>query len=246
MTHGNPTILPRLRQLVLAAGELEPVLGAVQDLLGADPPYRDPGVGSFGLANGVLSAGTSFVEVVSPVEQGTSAGRWLDRHGGDGGYMAMAQVTDGAGARARLAALGVRVVWDTVLPDAVDLHLHPKDVGGCLLALDEMRPEGSWRWAGPEWTGRAPARSGGLVELVVAVPEPEVTAERWRAVLGLPADHGPLLRLAGDTQQVRFLAAEDPAGQGVVAATLALPIAAPRSSQIAGVQLDLVPTKEDT
>jgi len=43
------------------------------------------------------------------------------------------------------------VVWDTERPDAVDVHLHPLDVPGALVAVDTMNPTDSWRWGGPEW-----------------------------------------------------------------------------------------------
>ena len=237
--------LPRLRQVVLAARDLAPALDAARELLGAGAPYRDPGVGHFGLANGVLSAGDAFVEVVSPTTGGTSAGRWLDRRGGaeggDGGYMLMAEVPDAGEAEARVTALGVRVVFASRLPDVVDLHLHPRDTGGCLLALDAVHPPGSWRWGGPDWTGTAPPRDGGLVEVVVGAPDPDATAARWRTVLGLPEAQGPDLALDG--QRVRFLAADDPAGQGVLEAVLALPVPAAREARVAGTRLVVRPVR---
>jgi hypothetical protein len=231
-----------LRQLVLAAHDLAAVLARLQALLGATAPYRDAGVGQFGLANGVLNAGTSFVEVVSPIAAGTAAGRWLHRHGGDGGYMLMAEVDDIAAARQRLAALDVRVVWEVELPDIVDLHLHPKDVGGTLLALDAVDPPASWRWGGPAWTGRAPAARGGLREVVVAVEDPEAVARRWAFLLDAAYDDAARLTLAD--QQVRFVAEPDRAKHGIVAATLALPGGPARSELVAGVHLDVVPLEE--
>ena len=234
---------PRLRQLVLAAHDLEPVVDQLQSLLGAPTPYRDPGVGQFGLRNAVLNAGTGFVEVVSPTTDGTAAGRWLARHGGDGGYMLMAELDDITAARARLETAGVRVVWEIALPDVVDLHLHPKDVGGTLLALDAVDPPGSWRWGGPAWTGTVPAAGGGLREVVLAVADAAGVAQRWADVLAVPYDGGAHLTLAAG-QRVRFTTEPDPARHGVVAATLALPGAVPTDTVIAGVSLTVVPLEE--
>ena len=31
------------------------------------------------------------------------------------------------------------------------LHLHPKQVGGAILSIDNMKPASSWLWAGREW-----------------------------------------------------------------------------------------------
>ena len=69
----------RLRQAVLVAGELEPVASALRSALNLDEPFRDPGVGEFGLANVVFALGDCFVEVVSPIRPDTAAGRYLAR-----------------------------------------------------------------------------------------------------------------------------------------------------------------------
>jgi hypothetical protein len=75
----------RLRQAVLVARDLDAVVAELREALGLGEPFRDPGVGAFGLRNAVMALGDTFVEVVSPVREGTSAGRHLDRRGGDGG-----------------------------------------------------------------------------------------------------------------------------------------------------------------
>ncbi|HEX7609616.1 MAG TPA: hypothetical protein VF380_02985, partial [Solirubrobacteraceae bacterium] len=76
----------RLRQAVIVARELEPVAAALRGALGLSEPFRDPGVGEFGLENVVFALGDCFLEVISPLRDGTAAGRYLERHGGDGGY----------------------------------------------------------------------------------------------------------------------------------------------------------------
>src|SRR5271155_763987 len=98
----------RLRQAVLVAAELELVASALQAALGLGEPFRDPGVGEFGLANTVFALGDCFIEVVSPTRAGTAAGRYLERHEGDapsgasgGGYMAIFDLEDLEGARLR-------------------------------------------------------------------------------------------------------------------------------------------------
>src|SRR5579863_3475385 len=103
--------LPRLRQVALAAHDLEPVAKALAATFGWPEPFHDPGVGEFGLENSVFAAGDTFVEVVAPVRSATTAGRYLERRGGDTGYMAIFQVDDVGAARERVAAAGVRVVW---------------------------------------------------------------------------------------------------------------------------------------
>jgi hypothetical protein len=198
--------LPRIRQVVLAAGDLPAVTEVIERELGVEDPFRDEGVGHFGLHNAVYSLGESFLEVVSPVRADTAVGRQLERCGGDAGYMVMFEVDDAQTTRRRLESLGVRIVWDTTHPDIVDLHLHPKDVGGALVALDITEPVGSWRWGGPEWTALALDPSpGGVRGLTVAVAEPDKVARRWAEVIGLDTPDDNALRLDGGAQLIRFV-----------------------------------------
>ena len=149
-TFGAMTI--RLRQVALVARDLEPTVDSLSKTLGVDVCYRDPGVAEFGLVNALFTAiGDTFLEVVSPQQEGTTAGRLLSKHGGDYGYMVIMQLSDLEEARARLDGLGVRVVWKADLRDAAGTHLHPKDVGGAILSLDWMATPETWKWAGPEW-----------------------------------------------------------------------------------------------
>jgi len=222
----------RLRQAVLVAGELEPVASALRSALNLSEPFRDPGVGEFGLANVVFALGDCFVEVVSPIQRDTAAGRYLARHG-DGGYMVIFDLEDLQGARGRALGLGVRVIWQIDLPDISGTHLHPADMRGAILSLDRSEPYGTWRWGGPQWTGRigagAPGRLGGVT---LAVSDPAAVAARWGEVLGVPVsgkegsalaggEDGPLLRLDGG--EVRFETATSERAEGLVEIAVELP-----------------------
>src|SRR4051812_6063608 len=133
-----------------------------------------------------MPLGDTFVEVVSPIQQGTAAGRFLDRHG-DGAYMAMFQIDDLAGARERAAALGIREVWSIELDDITACHLHPADIGAAIVSLDRPVPPESWRWAGP-WTPHGEAKTTGLT---LSARDPQALAGRWQEVLGrLDLDDG--------------------------------------------------------
>ena len=213
--------LPRLRQVALVAAELAPVSARLRDDLGLGEPFADPGVGEFGLENAVFAVGDTFLEVVAPVRDDTTAGRYLAKRGGDGGYMAIFQVADVQEARARMADLGVRVVWQADLPDIAGTHLHPRDVPGAIVSLDWADPPGSWRWAGPAWTGGAPAHDdGGITGVTIETPEPEKTAQRWADVLGVEAD-GLVVSLDGGAQRLTFV--ESDGGEGIVTVDATLP-----------------------
>jgi hypothetical protein len=177
----------RLRQVVIAARDLETTVADLTAVFGIEVSYRDPGVAEFGLVNAVMPIGDTFLEVISPVADHAPARRFLDRRGGDGGYMVMLQSDRLDADRARIAALGVRVAWQIDLDDIRDTHLHPADVGGAILALDDATPPESWRWAGPDWRRRVHtdvARTVTAVDLAAA--DPEALATRWGAVLDLP------------------------------------------------------------
>ena len=217
---------PRLRQVALVAHDCGQVADELRAAFGWGEPFHDPGVGRFGLTNAVFAAGDTFVEVVAPVQAGTTAGRYLERRGGDGGYMAIFQVPDLAAARARLPGLGVRVVWTADLPDIAGTHLHPKDVPGAIVSLDWAEPAGSWRWAGPAWTGRVPEHpgGGGVTGVTIEVADPAAAAARWAAVLGVTwAASGTAagIELAGWGQRLRFEPARPGQGEGITAVSVA-------------------------
>ena len=230
---------PRLRQVALVAHDCDRVAGELRQAFGWPQPFRDPGVGVFGLANAVFAAGDTFVEVVAPTQPDTTAGRYLERRGGDGGYMAIFQVPDLDAARRRIADLGVRVVWTADLPDMAGTHLHPKDVPGAIVSLDWAAPTQSWRWAGPSWTGQAPGHAhGGVTGLTIEVKDPRAAAKRWAAVLGVTASSGgsnAVVELPASGQQLRFVPVRAGWGEGITAVTIAgLPGGGPR--EIGGVR----------
>lgn len=200
------------------------VAGELRRVFGWPPPFHDPGVGQFGLTNAVFAVGDTFVEVVAPAQPGTTAGRYLERRGGDGGYMAIFQVRDLAAARRRVAGLGVRVVWTAELPDIAGTHLHPGDVPGAIVSLDWADPEQSWRWAGPAWTGRVPDHApGGVTGLTIEVSDPAAAARRWAEVLGIPAPgrRPTTVDLPDSGQRLRFVPAGAGRGEGITEVTIA-------------------------
>jgi hypothetical protein len=185
---GVPSVespLPRLRQAVLVASDLEPVVALLRDELALGEPFADPAVGMFGLQNRVFALGDTFLEVVSPIAEGTAAGRWLTRRGGDCGYMVMFEVSDLDAARRRASAQHAREVFDVELEDIAEVHLHPADMRGAIVALSMPRPSGSWRWGGPGWRERS--RPVHLTGVSIAVEDPEQASRRWSDVLGAPA-----------------------------------------------------------
>ena len=205
----------RLRQAVLAARDLERITKLLEGA-GLRDPFVDPGVKEFGLTNRVYPVGDAFLEVVSPIQEGTTAGRYLDRRdAGDEavGYMVIIQVDDLDAVRARAESLGIRTVWKIDLDDIRASHLHPRDVGA-ILSLDQPVPPSSWRWGGPGWEQRAVA--GRLHGMDVSGAD----GEKWSALLDRPLD-GDRIVFDDDTW-VRFV---DAGTDGVVRIELDVGIA---------------------
>lgn len=236
----------RLRQVVLVTKDLPSVAGRLQSELGLPEPYVDPGVAEFGLENRVFAAGDCFVEVLTPIADGTAGGRYLERRGGDAGYMAIFQFDDLETPRKRIADLGIRIVWQGDLGDISGTHLHPADVAGAIVSLDWANPPESWHWAGPRWRGGAPDDrvAGGITALTVAAVDPEGLASRWAEVLGVETDEGAttlVLQEAG--QELRFVPAPDDGAEGIVEVVLSLPAGQTTSdsADIGGVRFTVIP-----
>jgi Glyoxalase-like domain len=176
-------VLPRLRQAVIAARDLDAVAGQLRSQLGLGEPFADPGVEAFGLRNAVFALGDTFLEVVSPIRPDASAARLIERRGGDTGYMLMFQVDDLDAARERARAAEVREVLDISLDGMAEVHLHPADMRAAIVSLSRPQPAAAWRWGGPDWEQRsAPYR---LTGATISVSEPVSVGATWQIVLGV-------------------------------------------------------------
>jgi len=206
----------RIRQIALVAENLTPVQNALFDLLGVNDAHVDPNIIKFGLQNIVLTLGDTFLEVVCPVEEGTTAGRLLERRGGDGGYMVIVQVDDLAAEKQRLAETDIRIIWEANTERACAAHLHPKDVPGAIASLDQMTPPEAWYWAGTDWDQRTARNVGCVCAAEVQSDDPVATAAQWSLAYDCPIDDSaavPTLRFG--ESEVRFVQAEDGRGTGL-------------------------------
>jgi len=212
----------RMRQICLVAKELAPVVDTFQDVFGLEVCFRDSGVGKYGLENALFPVGDGFLEVVAPVREGTTAGRYLDRRGGDGGYMVITQCADLAPRRARCEAQGVRIANEINHGDYRELQLHPRDVGAAMLSFSHQQggeaADGPWHPASSKATtprGRGVVRAMTAAEL--QSDDPERLAGRWSQVMELPLtrDDGGHPVIALDDARLRFVKASDGRGEGL-------------------------------
>jgi hypothetical protein len=217
----------RLRQIALAARDLDAVASRLETVFGLKIAYRDPHIIHYGLRNAVIPAGTGFIEIVEPVRDDASAARFLARRGGDAGYMLILQTADAEAERTRIAGLGVRVVEDIERPDYRAAHFHPSDFGGVLTSIDEQRtaadwlePFGDWWPAGPDWRE---ARTEDVLEInavTLAAADPQALARRWALLTGHTLDPADPLRLPLDRGELRFTGDEAAAGTAMRAIEL--------------------------
>ena len=213
----------RLRQIALVADKLAPVQADLEAVLGIVVCYRDPGVGHFGLENALFPIGNELLEVVAPIKENTAGGRYLERRGGDGGYMVITQCDDHLPRRARVAELGVRIVNQFDNHEFRNMQLHPRDTGGSFFEIDEQLgahahdSDGPWEPAGRNWqAGQRLDRVGGICAAEVQCDEPQKVAARWAEIaqIALIQAHGhPTLPLSN--ARVRFVPCTDGRPEGL-------------------------------
>ena len=207
-----------LRQLVMVSSLRDPIVDSLCKLFDLKVSFNDPGVGHFGLENAVLPVGTDFLEVVSPIEENTTAGRYLDRRNGDGGYMVIIQVDDFSEVQKTIKENNVTVVWESDHPEARAIHLHPKEMGGAILSLDWMNPKESWKWAGPNWNEFVNTSTiKRFVGVEIQSEDPENMMNKWQSVLKVPSQKISNHEITLDKTWIRFVEDQDGRGPGVSA-----------------------------
>lgn len=219
----------RLRQIALVASELEPVLRQMRSILGIEVCYRDPGVGRHGLENALLPIGPVFIEVVAPVKPGTTAGRYLERRKGDGGYMFIVDCDNVGHRREHVKSKGIRIVAENKKVDWAPLEsfqLHPKDTGGAILSMGTHASgenlDGDYHWAGPNWqkfVRKEPVSA--VLGADIQSDEPLKLAERWSDIFERPlTNRNGIPEIQLELGFARFVPDQDGRGEGLSAVHL--------------------------
>ncbi len=209
----------RLRQIALVAEALAPVERELIEVLGVAVCFRDPGVAHFGLENALFPIGNQLLEVVAPVRENTAGGRYLERRGGNGGYMVITQCDDHTPRRARVEALGVRVVNQFETHEFRNMQLHPKDTGGSFFEIDEQYgpgahdADGPWEPAGPDWQReKHTERVNGIAAAELQCDDPAAVAARWSEIAEIPAVEQTMTL---DNATLRFVPCADGRPEGL-------------------------------
>lgn len=217
----------QLRQVAMVARELQPVVDDLRAILDLEVCFVDEDVSVFGLENSLLPIGTNFIEVVAPIREGTAAGRYLTRRGGDGGYMVITQAS-GADAQAahrdRAIAMGIRVAWEKEHAHGRYMQLNPRDTGGAFFEIDYADANdlnGDWPPAGGSgWQNKVQSTRVRTIDAVeIQASDPPAVAQRWSRVadVALERDEAGRIALPLNNARIRFVPIEDGRGEGLAA-----------------------------
>jgi hypothetical protein len=194
----------RLRQICLVAPQLEPVIGDIAAIMGLNVCYRDGNVAKYGLENALLPVDTILLEVVAPFQPGTAAGRFLDKSGGRGGYMAIFCCDDPDARGAHANSIGVRTANVIDHTPYRGVQLHPRDCRAAFIEFNHTDGSddilGPYPPAGPDWQKSIRKDvTRAMIGVEMESPEPQALAEHWGKIIGVAvsndSDGKPELKL---------------------------------------------------
>ena len=185
----------RLRQICLVAPKLEPVISDIAAIMGLSVCYRDGNVAKYGLENALLPVDTILLEVVAPFQPGTAAGRFIDKNGGRGGYMAIFCCNDPDERGKHANAMGVRTANAITHAPYHGVQLHPRDCRAAFIEFNHTEGSddilGVYPPAGPDWQKSIVKDTTlALTDVEMQSPEPEVLAAHWGKIIGVAVGEG--------------------------------------------------------
>lgn len=214
----------QLRQICLVAEELDPVIDDLTTILGIKACFIDPGVGAFGLENTLICVGRNFLEVVAPIEENTAGGRFLERRGGDGGYMVICQADSydtQQAVRQRALDNNIRIAHESSRDEWNICQIHPRDMVSAFFEIDWVAPDnfqGNWMPAGGmQWEDKVDQTSTiDYLGVELQSSDPEEVASRWSRVSGIESRlESDQISLHLNNAVLRFVEATDGRGPGL-------------------------------
>ncbi len=214
----------RLRQIAFIVEDVEKVAADLNAVFGLEVAYIDEHLPpAYGLQNRLMPVGTQFIELCSPVRENTAGGRYLERRGGDGGYMVICQADDHGPRKERVKELGIRTVAARDTDTACLMQLHPHDTGGSFLEIDwhtgadDEFPGWSHAIRGPWPDFIRTERVKAIAAAEIQSPDPAKLAARWSEIIQDPltkdAEGNPCIRI--DNATLRFVRNRDGRPEGL-------------------------------
>ena len=185
----------RLRQICLVAPQLEPVITDMAAIMGLEVCYRDGNVEKYGLVNALLPVDTILLEVVAPFRDGTAAGRFIEKTGGRGGYMAIFCCDDPDAHGKRANAMGVRTANRITHAPYLGVQLHPRDCRAAFIEFNHTDGSddvlGTYPPAGPDWQKHIRKDvTLAITGVEMQSPDPARLAEHWGRIIGVGVSKG--------------------------------------------------------
>jgi hypothetical protein len=185
----------RLRQICLVAPHLEPVISDIADVMGLEVCYRDGNVEKYGLVNALLPVDSILLEVVAPFQHGTAAGRFIEKTGGRGGYMAIFCCDDPDAYAARANRMGVRTASVITHAPYYGVQLHPRDCRAAFIEFNHTDGSddvlGTYPPAGPDWQKHIRKDvTLALSGVEMQSPDPAGLAAHWGGIIGVGVTKG--------------------------------------------------------
>ncbi|WP_426613004.1 hypothetical protein [Bradyrhizobium sp. McL0616] len=194
----------RLRQICLVAPQLASVISDIAEVMGLAVCYRDGNVAKYGLENTLLPVDTILLEVVAPFKDGTTAGRFIQKSGGRGGYMAIFCCNDPDERGRNANAMGVRTA--NVIDHAPyhGVQLHPRDCRAAFIEFNHTVGSddilGAYPPAGPDWQKSIRRDvTQALTGVEMQSPDPQGLAEHWGKIIGVAPNGDAELKLPNAT-----------------------------------------------
>jgi methylmalonyl-CoA epimerase len=131
-------MLQKIDHLGLVVGDLEAAIARWRDVLGLEVTHREV-VEDQGVEVAKLPVGTSAVELIRPIAEGTGVAKFLEKRG-EGIHHVCFVVADLEGALARLAEAGVRLIDAKPRRGAggdLVAFVHPSATNGLLVELKQ-------------------------------------------------------------------------------------------------------------
>lgn len=181
----------RLRQICLVSRDLPRAIDDIQSIFGVSLCHRDDAVGKYGLENALFPFGRAFLEVVAPTRDGTAAGRFLDRSGGVGGYMAIFNCNDVERRKAHAESLGIAIAHVMDYETFFGIQLHPRDCRAAMIEFDRTQGgdalDGPYHPAGHNWQAHIKTDvTRRITRVEIESPTPDDIAAHWSAITEIP------------------------------------------------------------
>jgi hypothetical protein len=171
---------------VIVAAENNAAAGAtLRSRLGLGRGFVDPGLETINMDDNTIPVGNeTYLEIISPRDRDSSLGRWLAKAGGCGGYMLAIQHPDVAGVRRRAREMGIAEILADVVQGYELAQFSPWELG-LIIEVDGIPDPAKWYWDHLGVEAEPGAAVNDIVEVEVAVQDPDSVARTWTTLLDL-------------------------------------------------------------